>query len=236
MNGLVGVLGGMGPLATLDFFQKMIAATPAQCDQEHVPVIISSIPQIPDRTQAYLGQGPSPLPALVECGQRLITAGAKLIVIPCNTAHLWFADIEAALQIPMLHIADAALEQVKAPANQTPAVGLLATQATIESGLYTNRAQETGHPVQWLLPTTQEMETLVMPGIRAVKAGNLMLGQDLLAAAGRALELRGATALIMGCTEIPLVLPNSGLEIALIDATDALARGAVAWSTARRGR
>src|SRR5690606_23936695 len=89
LRGLIGVLGGMGPLATVDFMQKLVAATPASRDQEHVPALISAIPQIPDRTRAFQGHGASPLPAMLACARRLEAAGAGVIVMPCNTAHIW---------------------------------------------------------------------------------------------------------------------------------------------------
>ncbi|KQU77860.1 MULTISPECIES: aspartate/glutamate racemase family protein [unclassified Rhizobacter] len=231
--GLVGVLGGMGPLATLDFLHKVLAATPAQCDQDHVPMIVSSIPQVPDRTAAFRGEGESPLPALRACGERLAAAGAGLVVLPCNTAHLWFDALQSALGLPMLHLADAALAELarRAPGAR---VGLLATDATLASGLYLNRPPRHPHPPQWVLPTAPEMLDWVMPGIAAVKAGTPALGRRLLLQAAQALQRRGADALLLGCTELPLVLDEAALGLPVIDATDALARAVVAWSQAQR--
>ena len=109
-RGLIGVLGGMGPLATIDFMHKLLAATPADADQDHVPVIVSSIPQVPDRAAAFRGEGVSPLAAMIASGRRLVRAGAALVLMPCNTAHLWFDEVQGALGVPMLHLVDAALE------------------------------------------------------------------------------------------------------------------------------
>lgn len=230
--GLIGVLGGMGPLATIDFMQKLLLATPAHSDQEHVPALISSIPQIPDRTEAFRGAGTSPLAAIVECGMRLKLAGVGLIVMPCNTAHLWFDDVRERVGVPMLHIVDAAIEEAMKSVGPTARLGLLATDATLASGLYINRkAQPAGSSaVQWLLPTAQEMIDLVMPGIAAVKAGHLGAGQALLLGAANALHQRGATALVMGCTEIPIVLNDGNTPLLTVDATAALAERAVHWS------
>ena len=245
--GLIGVLGGMGPLATVDFMQKLIAATAlanhAVKDQDHVPVIVSSIPQIPDRVAAFRGQGISPLAAMVSSGQRLIQAGAGLTVVPCNTAHHWFSQLQAALQVPMLHLVDVALDD--AAAVNGAAVGLLCTDATLASGLYLNRAaqsQKYAH-IQWVVPTASEMLTLVMPGIQAVKFGQLDKASKLLNTAAQALVDRGAGRLMLGCTEIPLVLHSMATQIQMptqvgvpiIDATASLARRAVAWSLAQRG-
>jgi len=233
--GLVGVLGGMGPLATLDFLHKVLAATPARRDQDHVPMIVSSIPQVPDRTAAFRGEGESPLPALRACGERLAAAGAGLVVLPCNTAHLWFDALQSALGLPMLHLADAALAELarRAPGAR---VGLLATDATLASALYLNRPSvpPLQHRPHWVLPTAPEMVDWVMPGIAAVKAGTPALGRDLLLKAAHALQRRGAEALLLGCTELPLVLDEAGLGLPVIDATDALARAVVAWSQAQR--
>lgn len=229
--GLVGVLGGMGPLATLDFLHKVLAATPAQRDQDHVPMIVSSIPQVPDRTAAFRGEGESPVPALRACGERLAAAGVGLVVLPCNTAHLWFDVLQSALQLPMLHLADTALAELarRAPGAR---VGLLATDATLASGLYLNRPQ--ARSTHWVLPTAVEMVEWVMPGIAAVKAGTPALGRELLLQAAQALQRRGADALLLGCTELPLVLDEASLGLPVIDATDALARAVVAWSQAQR--
>lgn len=229
---VVGVLGGMGPLASLDFMHKMLAATPAVRDQEHVPVVLSSIPQVPDRTEAFRGEGDSPLAAMLASGRRLRDAGAGLIVMPCNTAHLWFDELQAGLGLPMLHLVDAALEDAVASAGAGARIGLLATDATLASGLYLNRPAS--QQVQWLLPTACEMLDWVMPGIQAVKAGHLNEASELLLRAAAALQRRGAAALVLGCTEIPLVLTTGNAPVPVVDATAALARRAVSWSLSQR--
>ena len=229
-RGLIGVLGGMGPLATIDFMHKVLAATPADTDQDHLPMLVSSIPQVPDRAAAFRGDGVSPLAAMIASGQRLVRAGASLVVIPCNTAHLWFDDIQRALGLPMLHLVDAALADAVAAVGGSGTIGLLCTDATLASGLYVNRAPQ----VRWALPTAHELRDGVMPGIRAVKAGELDRGAELLGAAAQALARRGAQALVLGCTEVPLVLGASNAPVPVIDATASLARRAVAWSLAER--
>ena len=230
--GVVGVLGGMGPLATVDFMRKMLDATPALTDQEHVPVVVSCIPQVPDRTEAFRGHGQSPLAAMVKSGQRLVAAGVGNIVIPCNTAHLWFDQMQAAIGMPMIHLVDAALEEAIAVGGDNGRTGLLATDATLASGLYVNRRspRDPTHKVQWVLPTMSEMLELVMPGIAAVKAGKLDIATNFLLSAARLLEQRGAVTVLLGCTEIPVVLQSSNSPLPVIDATASLARKAVAWS------
>lgn len=227
--GLVGVLGGMGPMATVDFLHKVLNATTAARDQDHVPLIVSSIPQVPDRTAAYRGEGASPLPAMLASGQRLVAAGAGLVVVPCNTAHLWFDALEAQLGLPMLHLVDATLAAVVARVGPAR-IGILATDATLASGLYMNRAHGGSAPIQWVLPTAVEMIQQVMPGIEDVKRGDLAAGGRHLLAAAHALVRRGAQALVLACTEVPLVVREGDVSVPVIDATDALARAAVAWS------
>ena len=232
--GVVGVLGGMGPLATVDFMRKVRDATPAASDQEHVPIVVSCIPQVPDRTAAFRGEGASPLDAMVHSGQRLVAAGAGLIVMPCNTAHLWFDALRDALGLPMLHLVDAAMADALEQAGAGARVGLLATDATLASGLYLNRRCDPAAGVTWLLPTAGEMLEWVMPGIAAVKAGRLDAGGELLARAAQALRRRGAEAVVLGCTEIPLVLDAATAGLPVIDPAAALARRAVAWSFGER--
>ena len=230
---IVGVLGGMGPLATVDFLRKMLDATPASVDQEHVPVLVSSIPQVPDRTAAFRGEGESPLGSMIDSGQRLVAAGAEVVVMPCNTAHLWFDEVRDALGLPMLHLVDAAVDAVLAAAEAGAQVGLLATDATLASGLYINRCGAEGRTVRWLLPTAAEMLDQVMPGIAAVKSGRLDEGSRLLVAAAQALRRRGACAIVLGCTEIPIVVDAQDAGVPVIDATAALARRAVDWAMRR---
>ena len=215
---LVGVLGGMGPLATVDFLQKIIAVTLAQSDQDHVPVVVSNT---------------SPLAAMLECGRRLVAAGANLIVMPCNSAHLWFDELRSGLKVEMLHIVDTALEDALNYSGPGVRIGLLATEATLASCLYKKRLSTFGDcTVEWVLPAQIEIRQLIMPGIAAVKASDLVLGTRLLSSAARALTDRGATILILGCTEIPLVLNQHLVRVPIIDPTVSLARRVVSWARA----
>src|SRR5262252_2265998 len=165
-GGALGILGGMGPLATADFFAKLIAVTPATRDEDHIPIVLVSLPDIPPRVPAILGRGTSPLPALIDARDRLLAAGATLLAMPCNTAHHWF-DALADCAAPMLHIADAAL---RALARATPApatIGLVATRGTLASGFYRTRLAAAGYAIAE--PTDRELTDLVEPAVRAVK-------------------------------------------------------------------
>ena len=225
----------MGPLATVDFLQKIIAVTPAQSDQDHIPIVVSNIPQIPDRANAYLTGSPSPLAAMLDCGRRLVAAGASLIVMPCNTAHLWFDELRSGLKVEMLHIVDSALDDALNYSGSGAKIGLLATEATLASCLYKKRLANIGDcTAEWVLPAQREISRFIMPGIAAVKASDLVLGKRLLSSAARALTDRGATILILGCTEIPIVLNPHSVNVPVVDPTVSLARRAVSWARANR--
>jgi len=215
----------MGPLATIDFLCKLVQATPAARDQDHIPLIVRFCPEVPDRVEALEGRGPSPERTLVRTARLLQRAGARCMVIPCNTAHLWHDAIAKALTIPILHIADATLAAL--PPGQHEPLGLLATSATLASGLYPGR-----RPGQWVLPSADETVRLVMPGIEAVKRGDVALGARCLEQAALRLVERGAGAIVMACTEIPVALAGRRLPVPMVDPTEALARASVEWALA----
>lgn len=227
---MIGVLGGMGPLATLDFLQKLLVATPAGSDQEHAPTVVWNVPQIPDRQKALAGTGESPLPALLEGIARLNAAGATRIVIPCNTAHLWFDDLAQASQAPLIHIVDATLAKL-ATGNDAAAapVGLIATRGALKAGLYQSRFVAQGVP--FLLNTDAELDELFTPGCYAIKKNQLERGGALLERAGRCLVERGARRLVLACTEVPVGLAHvsSDLLAISVDSTQALADACVSY-------
>jgi len=231
---VLGILGGMGPLATADFFAKLVACTPAQDDRDHVPVVLASLPQIPPRVPAILHGGVSPLPALLAVRDRLIAAGATLLVMPCNTAHHWYDDLARGAP-PMLHIADAAVDALCATGQTPPAVGLVATAGTLASGFYQQRLAVRGCAV--LEPTAADLMEVIAPAVGAVKAGRLGEGGRGFQEAATRLAARGAAAVILACTEVPPALAAVGLPpgIRCVDATEALARACVAqWEQLRR--
>jgi aspartate racemase len=225
---LVGVLGGMGPAATADFYRKLIAATPAQRDQDHLPVLIHAVPQIPDRAASYLQGGPSPAPMLARFAQQLQASGASLIVMPCNTAHLWHEAVARAVQVPVLHIVDPVLQALETALPGAARVGLLGTAATVQGRLYPQRSAQAARQWEWLVPEDREQHALVDAGIQAVKAGRLAQGGALLEQAARSLVARGAQALVLACTEVPLVLQPGAVPA--FDATQLLAEATVRWA------
>lgn len=229
---MLGVIGGMGPLATADFFTKLVGNTRALTDDDHVPVLIHSVPQIPSRPAAILRGGVSPLPALRAARDRLLGAGATVLAMPCNTAHHWYDELVEGCPVPFLHIADAAAELLPAAATT---VGMLATRATLHARVYEKRLAQRSFSV--IAPDDDEYDNVVQPAIDAVKRGDpVVAGRGIEPAVAR-LRLRGAAVVILACTELPPALDAiaSAARAHCIDATDALAQACVRWWVATRG-
>jgi len=229
----VGVVGGVGPLATVDFMGKVVRLTEARRDQDHIRMIVEQNPQIPDRTEHLIHGGTDPTIALFATCKKLESADADLIAIPCNTAHAFVERIQPHLRVPVLNMLDETMAQV---ADRYPGhtVGLLATTGTVQSGVYATAAERARVP---LIVPDEAHQARVMEAIygpRGVKAGYTEGGcRDDLLAAVRHVARRGATVAILGCTELPLILPQDehfsvdNREIALLDPTLLLAAACV---------
>lgn len=228
MSRRIGILGGMGPLATVDLMAKIIANTPATRDQDHVPVVAWNVPQVPDRQRALAGEGPSPLPAMQEGIDHLNRAGATCIAIACNTAHHWYDALQAQSATPILHIAQVTLEALRSGMQDNGPVGLIATHGTLQARLYQDLLEPAG--IACITPDEEQMASLFVPGCYAVKRGELDAGGRLLERIGEALVAAGATRLVLACTEVPVGLEriHSPLLPVCIDPTLALARACIA--------
>ncbi|HEX2477683.1 MAG TPA: amino acid racemase [Geminicoccaceae bacterium] len=226
---MIGVLGGMGPAATVDFMTKLVRLTPAERDQDHVPVVVVSDPRIPDRVAPIMGGcGRSPLPALRAGIRTLEQAGAACIAIPCHTAHFWYDEMLEASNVPILHIADAVLSDLARQGGTNGPIGLLATAATLKAGCYQERLGAAGYACTE--PAPEIMATCVRPAIALVKRNRAADAAPLLARALSHLIKRGAQRVLLACTELPLVTPAAAHDPAVcLDATEALARACIAW-------
>ncbi len=226
---MIGVLGGMGPLATLDFFAKLLAATPASGDADHVPLLIQSDPRIPPRPLSILHGGRSPLPELLAGRDRLIAAGATAWAMPCNTAHYWVAELLEGCSIPFISIVDASCNELGSLTDVGSSVGIIATRATLAAKIFDAPLKRAGYTP--LLLDDVALETLVLPGIELVKAGQGVHGGKLIEQALNMLLAQGAAAVVLACTEVPLALDavQSPLRGQCVDSTAALARACVAW-------
>jgi aspartate racemase len=250
---VLGVLGGMGPLASAQFMLRLTLLTPAQRDQDHIPAVLWSDPRVPDRTRGRLSGGDDPLPWLLKGIAGLRAAGCGAIAIPCNTAHGWYQEMLDAAGVPILHIVDAAADDLRrigiAPSRNTapapggdripsetsipsqPLIGLMGTQATLNMRLYQHRLGSQGWDC--ITPSQEQMDRLVSPAIALVKANRVAEAYAPLAEIVNDLASRGAAAVVLGCTEIPLGIlagPPEGLHVPVVDTIDALARAAIGWA------
>ncbi|MBU6498432.1 MAG: amino acid racemase [Rhodospirillales bacterium] len=225
---MLGVLGGMGPLASAHFMTRLTLLTPAARDQDHVPAVLWSDPRVPDRTRGRLSGGADPLPWLLRRVRGLRAAGCGAIAIPCNTAHGWVDDLSAE-GVPILHIVDATAAALRAVA-PGGVVGVMGTAATLAMRLYQDRLEVQGW--RCITPSEAEMATKVSPAIALVKANRVAESYAPLAEIVRSLTARGAGAVILGCTEIPLGIqagPHHTLGVPVVDSIDALASASIAW-------
>ena len=221
MTKTLGVLGGMGPAATLDFLAKLQAATPARREQDHLRVLVDINPKVPDRNLS--DSDPGPVLAAMAAGLR--DAGAQVLAIACNTAHAYAAEVRAS-GLPMVDMLQAAGEAAKAAG--AARVGVLGTGLAL--GLYRDRLSHQGLEVV-TLDDHEQVEFMAL--LYRIKLG--ALGPDsreAMLALARRLIGKGAQAVIAGCTEVPLVLSAEDLAAPFIDATEALAHACVAACSA----
>jgi aspartate racemase len=231
---MIGVIGGMGPLATADYLYKVIAQTPAEDDADHVPMLISNDARSPLRPSAILKGTESPLPRLLQIRDMLLNAGATALTMPCNTAHYWYDDLVAGCPVPFISIIEASCLEAHRLAGSGAAVGVIGTRATLASKLFERCLAR--HGMHALTPTDDELDRLLLPAIAAVKAGRIAQSGPLALEVLQGLSRRGATHIVLACTELPIAL--AGMEASLpavcIDTTLALAKATVAhWRTAQ---
>ncbi|MBZ5499283.1 MAG: amino acid racemase [Acidobacteriia bacterium] len=229
---VIGILGGMGPEATVDFFREIIQLTPAKKDQEHIPILIYSDPRVPERTGAILHGGEDPTPYLVKAAVTLETAGAGILAMPCNTAHYYLPRLRPEVSIPILDMIEETYLSTRTRIGDAQAVGLLATKGTILSGVY--RDVFGRHGMEVLVPDPGDQES-IQQAIFQIKAGSYdRTRQETFERIGAALVARGAMAVILGCTEIPLGFNAGRVDYPVVNATRVLAQAAVDWALRRR--
>lgn len=223
-NKIIGVLGGMGPDATVDFMSKVIGLTPADKDQDHIHMIVDHNPRVPNRQAAILADGADPGPELAAMAARLEAAGADYLVIPCNTAYVFRDAVVSASDLPLISIIDVTVAD--AAATGATSIGVLATDGCLAAGVYQEALTAAG--LTPVLPVDTEIEQF-MTLCHRIKAGyqGERVARDM-AELAKALVDRGAEAVIAGCTEIPLVLKQSAIDVPLISSTDVLAAATLA--------
>ena len=226
MKKTIGIIGGMGPLATVDLFEKITLHTRAERDQDHLHVLIDSNIAIPDRTAALLHGGPDPRPELIASARRLERMGAQALIMPCNTAHNYYDDVAAAVSVPVLHMIRLTAQALERAG--IGAAGLLATDGTVQTGIY--QRSFAGSGVDLLLPDEAGQRAVMDMIYRGVKAGDLRYDPAAVRRAMEALLDRGAKTLILGCTELPLAVKLYGLDLPVVDPTLELALGAIRFA------
>jgi aspartate racemase len=223
----VGVLGGLGPAATADFFSKIVRATPAATDQEHLHIIIDNNPKVPNRNEAVAGTGVSPAPVLAEMARRLETAGADFLVMVCNAAHAFQAAITEAVDVPFVSIIEETSDAVKMQLPTRAKVGVLASSGCLDSHLYQEALAARG--LHALVPEGASKDAF-MTLLYRIKSGDDDVRADMRQLAEHFID-QGAQAIIAGCTEVPLVLSSSDLSVPLINSTDVLVARTIAYAT-----
>lgn len=224
----IGILGGMGPLATVDIFGKIVRMTCADNDQEHIHIIIDNQPAIPDRTEAILGGGESSLPMMISSAKTLENAGADLLIIPCNTAHYFYEGVCSAVNIPVLSMVEETAAYLKQ--HHIDKIGLLATDGTLKTDVYRKALSEFG--IDLVLPDDSERKTVTHVIYDGIKAGKMVDIKPFCAVGKRMLE-HGAQTLVLACTELPPAFAAYQIELPYVDPTLILAVAAIKAAGAR---
>ena len=241
----VGMIGGLGPAATVDLYDKIVKATPAKNDQEHFKLVVEQNPQIPDRTKCLLEGGDNPTLAMYNCAKRLEADGCDCIIVPCNTAHAFVPYLERHLGIPFINMQRVTMEEIQRKLGKDARIGLLATSGTIQTGIYAEKAKAMG---MYIFTPDEEHQARVMAAIygpQGAKAGYTdgVCREDLVSAAEYLVKTYECNCLILGCTELPLILdeddhfPVAGKTVCVVDPTAVLARKVVevAMSSKKKG-
>ena len=217
---IVGILGGMGPEATVDLMQRIIRLTPALDDMDHIRCVVDNNPKVPSRIKAIIeGDGEDPGPCMADMGRRLESWGADFLVIACNTAHYYYDAVQNAVKIPIINLIDLVSDHVKVNFPEHDKVGILASPAVAMTGLYTKRFKKLGIEDIWPDPDYQESLFNI---IKEVKKGNINSNvQNDYTKVCENLLNKGAKIAIIACTELSVL--GGGLPINTIDAAQVLA-------------
>jgi aspartate racemase len=218
---IVGVIGGMGPEATVDLMRRVIVATPAQDDVDHIRMLVDNNSKVPSRIKALIEKtGEDPTPVLVGMAKGLVAAGADFLVIPCNTAHHYRPAIQAAVPVPVADMIGLSIARFQTVLGNSPKIGLLASPAVRITGLFERRCRDSGIEVLW---PNGEDDAAVLAVIKAIKSGRPTQAQTTAyRAAAQGLVRQGAGLLVIACTELSVAGGLDGLGAPWIDTLDVL--------------
>lgn len=219
----IGIIGGMGPLATVDLYSKIIAETGASSDRDNIHVIIDSNTEIPDRTQAIFEGSNAPLYEIVRSAIKLECMDADFLLIPCNTAHYFYDQMMPFVRIPTLHMIRETMSEMQRLGIKC--AGLLATDGTCSTGVYDRVFQESN--IKLLKPDPDGQKAVMNIIYDGIKAGKTSCDTTKLTAAMDRMTAQGAQTFILGCTELPLAFQMYRIERDCIDPTAILAAAAV---------
>ncbi|GBG55406.1 aspartate racemase [Sporomusaceae bacterium FL31] len=223
MQKSIGIIGGMGSLATCDLFKKIINMTDAKSDQEHIHICIDCNTKIPDRTKAILGGGENPIPEMVRSGVRLQSMGADVLVMPCNTAHYFYDKITPFFDIPLLNMLKETVKEIKNRGIRK--IGLLATDGTIQSGVYHTALADAG--IDLITPSPIKQRSVMDVIYNGIKASNRNINLNEFYRTIDEVFENGAEILVLGCTELPVAFELFHIERPSIDPTSVLAAAAI---------
>ncbi|RIE16866.1 aspartate/glutamate racemase family protein [Candidatus Cryosericum septentrionale] len=226
----LGIIGGMGPAATLDLFYKILKATPAKRDQDHIHIIIDDFPQIPDRTAFLLGKGENPLPYILKSAKTLEKANVDVLCMPCNTAHYFVEDIRNATPLPFISIVESTLNEIKSSFENSKNIGLLATDGTIIGRVYHNIFEVERYRI---ITPIEEKQHEVMKIVYSIKAGKMEENVQTFEEIIEHMKFLGCESVILGCTELPILLKYFEPSLPVIDATSCLAKEIANFATGR---
>ncbi len=220
---VLGIIGGLGPMATAYFFQLITQMTDANCDQEHIEILIHSKPQIPDRTNYILGKSQeNPVWEMIKTGKDLMKQGADVLAIPCITAHYFQKELENAIGIPIINaIEETALYLQE---HNISKVGIMATDGTIESRIFQRELESKG--IEVIVPSKENQKKIMYLIYDNVKAGKRM-DKKVFDEVGQEFIEQGAQVILLGCTEISLIKRDFGMNHNYLDVMEILARKSV---------
>ncbi|MDD4503683.1 MAG: amino acid racemase [Clostridiaceae bacterium] len=225
MDRVLGIVGGMGPLATVKLLEKIVMLTDAKCDQDHLHIIVDNNTSIPDRTSYLIGAGEDPREYLIHSAKLLCTMGADYLIMPCNTAHYFYSDIVKEINIPFLHMIEETARKIKSDNPESVKVGLLATEGTCKTGVYDDIFREYG--MQVIKPSIEKQKYVsdIIYGIkenRGIDIGSFL-------SAAEELKAAGCETFVLGCTELSVLHAQHKLQGNFVDPMEIIARSAICF-------
>ena len=223
-NKIIGILGGMGPLATADLFYKIVTLTEANGDNDHIHIIVDNYTTIPDRTSYILGHGKDPKKFMIEAALKLEVMGADVIIMPCNTAHYFYDEIKKYIHVPFINMIEEVAKKIKKLNPEIAKIGLLATEGTCKAGVYDNVLNKYGIEV---IKPNDINQNIISDLIYGIKKGIKKYSSDNIESVLLNFKLQNIDTVILGCTELPVAFQMLNIKGNYIDPTKILAQSAI---------